>query len=162
MEGINLSQPLVNSAVDSEYKLLPNVDAKYGPWASTAAAIAGIPANARAVGLTIGVMSGTKIIEYWFEAGTADSNLVQKQSGGGSSTGGYTLHIGNNIIEDTNTNLNSLFPSAAVKDMVIDATLGGLYLKYQDGKWAKFNGTILTDSAPTVTEIQSVRMMTMK
>lgn len=72
------------------------------------------------------------------------------------------MFVGNNISEDTNTNLDALFPSAVVKDMVVDATLGNLYLKYQDGKWIKFNGTILTDTAPTVTDIRDVRMMSMK
>lgn len=33
---------------------------------------------------------------------------------------------------------------------------------YQANKWVKLNGTILTDSAPVVTEIREVRMLSMK
>ena len=71
-------------------------------------------------------------------------------------------NITNNITQDTNTNLNSLFPEAVVKDVVVDTVLGGYYVMYQTGKWVKLNGTILTDAAPTVTDIRDVRMMSMK
>lgn len=39
MDGINISQPIVNNAADSEYNLLPNIDAKYGPYSSTTEAL---------------------------------------------------------------------------------------------------------------------------
>lgn len=161
LNGLDISQLLVNNAVDSEYRPLPNVDAKYGPWNSIDDALTAVPIVNRAKGLTVGILSGSKIIEYWFESGIENVNLVKKQTGG-SSTGGYTLFIANNILEDTNTNLNALYPSAEIKDMVIDASLGGIYIKYQEGKWTKLNSTILTDAAPTVTEIKEVRMLSMK
>lgn len=163
MAGLAISNLLDNQAVDENYQPLPNVDMKYGPYVSTAAALSAIPKSKRSKGLTVGVNVGSEIVEYWFKSGVEDANLVAKNTGGGgSSTGGYTLFVGNNISEDTNTNLDALFPSAVVKDMVVDATLGNLYLKYQDGKWIKFNGTILTDTAPTVTDIRDVRMISMK
>lgn len=160
MAGINIGQPLDNNAVDSNYNKLPNVDSKYGPYATIDEALAAIPEESRAIGLTVGIKSGSTIAEYWFNGGTGDTNLVAKQSGG--SGGGYTLYVANNIGNDTNTALNSLFASAVPKDMVVDAALGGVYIMYEKGKWVKLNGTILTDAAPLVTEIREVRMLSMK
>lgn len=163
MAGLVISNALDNRAVDENYQLLPNVDMKYGPYNSTAAALAALPKDKRAKGLTVGINVGSKIVEYWFETGIEDSNLVAKAQGGGGGTGGgYNLFVGNNITEDTNTNLNSLFPSAVAKDMVVDATLGGVYICYQDTKWIKIAGTVLSDTAPTVTDIRDVRMISMK
>jgi|GEM_PF-5333643 len=54
------------------------VDAKYGPYASTAAAIADIGAALRYKGLTVGIEASGKVIEYWFRDGVANANLVEK------------------------------------------------------------------------------------
>lgn len=159
MEGINIGQPLANNSVDSSFNPLPNVDGKYGPYASRADALTAISTESRSIGLTVGIKTGNTIAEYWFNGGTDDNNFVEKLSAGG---GGYNLYIANNITQDTNTNLNSLFPEAIVKDVVVDTVLGGYYIMYQTGKWVKLNGTILTDAAPTVTDIRDVRMMSMK
>lgn len=162
MNGIPIGEALVNNAVDSEYNNLPNVDAKYGPYVSTVEALSTLAQSIRAIGLTVGIKTSNGIVEYWFKNGVADNNLVVKNTGGGGSGESYNIFTGNNIIEDTNVNLNSLFPQAVVKDVVIDTVLGGYYLMYQTGKWIKLNGTILTDTAPTVTTIRDVRMLSMK
>lgn len=73
-----MSQPIVNNAVDSEYNLLPNIDAKYGPYSSTTEALMALAPNARAIGLTVGIKTSTGITEYWFKNGISDSNLVFK------------------------------------------------------------------------------------
>lgn len=78
MNGINISQPIVNNATDSEYNLLPNIDAKYGPYSSTTEALMALAPNARAIGLTVGIKTSTGITEYWFKNGISDSNLVFK------------------------------------------------------------------------------------
>lgn len=78
MDGINISQPIVNNAADSEYNLLPNIDAKYGPYSSTTEALMALAPNARAIGLTVGIKTSTGITEYWFKNGISDSNLVFK------------------------------------------------------------------------------------
>lgn len=78
MDGINISQPIVNNATDSEYNLLPNIDAKYGPYSSTTEALMALAPNARAIGLTVGIKTSTGITEYWFKNGISDSNLVFK------------------------------------------------------------------------------------
>ena len=158
MEGINISQPIVNNAVDENYDALPNIDAIYGPYPNLNAAITTITASKRAKGLTVGIMTDNGIEEYWFKNGITNSHLVPKNQGGS----GYNLFITNNVTEDTNTNLQALFPTAQVKDVIVDTTLGGVYICYQANKWVKLNGTILTDSAPATTEIREVRMLSMK
>lgn len=78
MDGINISQLIVNNAVDSEYNFLPNIDAKYGPYSSTTEALMALAPNARAIGLTVGIKTSIGITEYWFKNGISDSNLVVK------------------------------------------------------------------------------------
>lgn len=78
MDGINISQPIVNNAADSKYNLLPNIDAKYGPYSSTTEALMALAPDARAIGLTVGIKTSIGITEYWFKNGISDSNLVVK------------------------------------------------------------------------------------
>lgn len=117
-------------------------------------------ASKRCKGLTVGILTDNGIEEYWFKNGITNAHLVPKNQGG--SGGGHNLFVTNNVTEDTNTNLQALFPTAQVKDVIVDATLGGVYICYQTNKWVKLNGTILTDAAPAVTEIREVRMLSMK
>lgn len=78
MDGINISQPIVNNAADSEYNILPNIDAKYGPYSSTTEALMALAQEVRAIGLTVGIKTSTGITEYWFKNGISDNNLVVK------------------------------------------------------------------------------------
>jgi hypothetical protein len=78
MDGINISQPIVNNAADSEYNLLPNIDAKYGPYSSTTEALMALVPDARAIGLTVGIKTSTGIVEYWFKNGIGDHYLTVK------------------------------------------------------------------------------------
>lgn len=78
MNGINISQPVVNNATDSKYNLLPNIDAKYGPYSSTTEALMALAQEVRAIGLTVGIKTSTGITEYWFKNGISDNNLVVK------------------------------------------------------------------------------------
>lgn len=78
MDGINISQPIVNNAPDSEYNILPNIDAKYGPYSSTTEALMALAQEVRAIGLTVGIKTSTGIVEYWFKNGISDNNLVVK------------------------------------------------------------------------------------
>lgn len=85
MDGINISQSIVNNAVDSNYNLLPNIDAKYGPYSSTTEALMALAPNARAIGLTVGIKTSIGITEYWFKNGISDNNLVVKGEAPGLS-----------------------------------------------------------------------------
>lgn len=78
MDGINISQPIVNNATDSDYNLLPNIDAKYGPYSSTTEALMALAPDARAIGLTVGIKTSTGIVEYWFKNGIGDHYLTVK------------------------------------------------------------------------------------
>lgn len=78
MDGINISQPIVNNAADSKYNILPNIDAKYGPYSSTTEALMALAQEVRAIGLTVGIKTSTGITEYWFKNGISDNNLVVK------------------------------------------------------------------------------------
>lgn len=56
-----------------------NIHKAYGPYASVALAIAAIPANLRAVGLTVGIIESGKVREYWWKEATTDVALVAKE-----------------------------------------------------------------------------------
>ena len=65
-------------------------DAKYGPYtgadlaAAKSAATTYLQTSYRYEGLTVGLIVGSaNIVEYWFQGGVADSNLVLKSQGGG-------------------------------------------------------------------------------
>lgn len=55
------------------------LDAKYGPYATTAAALADVPVALRYQGLTIGVTMADGVVEYWFRTGVADADFVEKK-----------------------------------------------------------------------------------
>lgn len=78
MDGINISQPIVNNATDSKYNFLPNIDAKYGPYSSTTEALMALAPDVRAIGLTVGIKTSTGIVEYWFKNGIGDNYLTVK------------------------------------------------------------------------------------
>jgi hypothetical protein len=82
LSGIQFSGPILVG-------LNQPVDVKYGPYATTAVALAEIPLTLRHIGLTVGIndaVAGLK--EYWFKAGTANSDLVLKDEGGSGGGGG--------------------------------------------------------------------------
>lgn len=79
-DGIVIGQPIVNNAVGEDYLAIPNIDAKYGPYSSVQEALSSLAVDGRAIGLTIGIRTGNELKEYWFKGGTADSNLVLKQT----------------------------------------------------------------------------------
>jgi hypothetical protein len=58
----------------------PN-DAKYGPFADVATANSEIGSTLRYKGLTVGILVGGSVVEYWYKSGITDSDLVSKSSG---------------------------------------------------------------------------------
>ena len=56
------------------------IDAKFGPYATTAAALADIGATLRYKGLTVGIEENGKVVEYWFGNGILNADLVIKIS----------------------------------------------------------------------------------
>lgn len=68
---------------------MPNVDLRYGPYASVHAAHTALSDDdVVTVGLTVGIAVDGNIVEYWYQGGTAEANLVPKHQGGGSGFSG--------------------------------------------------------------------------
>lgn len=57
----------------------------YGPYASVAAAHSALSAkNLNVIGQTVGINAeNNTVVEYWYQGGTAQANLVEKEQGGG-------------------------------------------------------------------------------
>ena len=61
------------------------IDEKYGPYSSDTDAINAIHISYRYKGLTVGVINNSgSVIEYWWQNGILDTDLVQKVTGGGA------------------------------------------------------------------------------
>ena len=72
--GINLNDNLAIHAPKP-------ADARYGPFNSTGAALFYIPSSERYKGLTVGILQvGGEVQDYWFKSGTADIDLVVKDT----------------------------------------------------------------------------------
>ena len=56
------------------------IDAKYGPYDTVALALADLTSDFRYQGLTVGIKSGSSIVEYWFKDGVENANFVEKMS----------------------------------------------------------------------------------
>lgn len=87
MNAITVGQLINNNATDKDFKPLPNLDFKYGPYSSIAEALSNIPAGLRAVGLTVGIRVNSTIQEFWFNGGVRDADLVVKNNGSGGGDG---------------------------------------------------------------------------
>ena len=84
LTGIELASSVLITTVSP-------VDVKYGPFegsgiaAAKTLALSEVTSNFRYKGLTVGLVdttnSGTTVVEYWFESGVLDANLVLKSSG---------------------------------------------------------------------------------
>ena len=117
-------------------------DNRFGPYTTTAAALAGIPNYQRYVGLTVGV--GTPIVEYWFDS---TLTLVLKTTSGtvtvitpgtgidvtGTSTNPtisitaptqLTTNISTDIIADQSSDLK--YPSVKATKAYVDDNVAGL------------------------------------
>lgn len=74
---IGISTPLVNISDG----LSPSVDAVYGPFNSISKAHTNLletfGSNLKE-GITVGIISGNTVKEYWYQGGTSQSNLVLK------------------------------------------------------------------------------------
>ena len=122
--GIILNDNIkINAGKPSESKYLTSGNTAY---ASVAAVNLALPIPVRYVGLTVLVVSGGTNIEYWYENGVADVNLIQKKFAsavpignfvtGGSNVGFFsgftgiqTLPIDNLIDNNYDGNYNSVY-----------------------------------------------------
>jgi len=75
-------------------------DKRYGPWSSVNDANTNVPSPQRAQGLTVGILSGSGIVEYWYYSGITDTDLVFK-TGGGTGESGTSGTSGTSGIDGT-------------------------------------------------------------
>lgn len=166
--GIYTPLTAVNTSAGTLY---PSLEATYGPYENIDQAYNAITttfgSSSIVVGLTVGIKSGDTIKEYWFNGGTAKSNLVPKVTettdGSGTTTKGRVYTSDNTSIQDTTTSLNKIFTEATAGDFCISTYTGGLYLKYADTGWLKIgNGVILTDTVTQVANIANAYVLSYK
>lgn len=124
MDGINISQPIVNNAIDSKYNLLPNIDAKYGPYSSITEALMALAPDARAIGLTVGIKTSTGIIEYWFKNGIGDHYLTVKGEAPGLSNYYTKKQVDDKFTSTNNKVTKNANDIQEVKETIADMEMG--------------------------------------
>lgn len=146
-----------------------SLEAFYGPYASTAAALAAIPSNFRAVGKKIAVVDGSdNVTEYVFNGGVADINLVTVESlmsgggGGGTSAPIYTDPAGLPVNSNTTSYLNSNFGSDPIATEVYDTANKFMYKKIATSTWTKTAAVSPDDDMDPSGVIQGVNLISYK
>ena len=88
---------------DNINSLSPKIlDSRYGPWDSVSGANTNVLTLQRSKGLTVGILSGTGIVEYWYVSGITDNDLVLKTLEQNSSViGDYLSLSGGTVTGDT-------------------------------------------------------------
>ena len=100
-------------------------DARYGNFADIATALAEVGAGIRYQGLTVGILTGGTVEEYWFKNGIADGDLVIKTP----DLSGYEV-LTNKSTSTTLGTSNTLYPSQNAVKSYVDT---GLALKENVG-----------------------------
>ena len=124
MNGINISQPIVNNAVDSKYSLLPNIDAKYGPYSSITEALMALAPDARAIGLTVGIETSTGIVEYWFKNGIGDHYLTVKGEAPNLSNYYTKKQVDDKFTSTNNKVTKNANDTQEIKETIADMEMG--------------------------------------
>lgn len=73
----NIGKPILLGSI------VPNIDAKFGPYVSKEAAMEALDVNGQdclCVGLTVGIIEDNKVVEYWFQGGITIEHLVRKDT----------------------------------------------------------------------------------
>jgi hypothetical protein len=96
-------------------------DARYGNFADIATALAEVGAGIRYQGLTVGILTGGTVEEYWFKNGIADVDLVIKTP----DLSGYEVLTSKSTSTSLGTS-NTLYPSQNAVKSYVDT---GLALK---------------------------------
>ena len=96
-------------------------DSRYGNFASVPEALASVGSGIRYQGLTLGILSGGSVEDYWFKDGIADVNLVIKTP----DLSGYEVLTNKSTSTSLGTS-NTLYPSQGAVKSYVDS---GLALK---------------------------------
>lgn len=112
-----------NGGVSTNKGSMPNIDLRYGPYASVHAAHAALAADeVNTPGLTVGIVSGNTIVEYWYQGGSEEVHLVPKQSGGGGASAPTEVaHTGASVTIATLEGNSHHTCSTALTDLTISA-----------------------------------------
>jgi len=88
---------------DNINSLSPKIlDSRYGPWDSVSGANTNVLTLQRSKGLTVGILSGAGIVEYWYVSGITDNDLVLKTlEQNSTSIGDYLPLSGGTVTGDT-------------------------------------------------------------
>ena len=104
-----------------------HIDDRYGPWPlldGPTGPKVNIPTTYRVKGLTVGVVDGTGIKEYWWKDGITDTDLVVKSSTGGTITQGNGILVTSTSTSSTiaiDTNIVQVKANIS-NDFVVDGT----------------------------------------
>lgn len=71
-------------------------DSRFGSYTTTVEANTAT-AGKRYQGLTVGILTGGSVVEYWYKDGIADGDLVEKSSGSGGGGGQAGSSVGNDL-----------------------------------------------------------------
>lgn len=88
-----------------------HLDSRYGPYADLNTAKLQVPLGVRMLNLTVGIINGSVVDEYWWKEGITDDDLILKNnpivgSNGLSNIDSYTIGIGGELTTDTDIKLN--------------------------------------------------------
>ena len=143
--AINLNDNIkINAGKPSESKYLSTGNTAY---ASVAAVNLALPTPVRYAGLTVLVVSGGTNIEYWYENGVADANLIQKKYAS-------VIPIGNFVTGGTNVGFFSGFtgiqtlPIDNLTDNSYDGNYNSVYNYYFRGTDQKIHVGTPSDNIP--------------
>lgn len=82
LDGIQVSSSIITGTSKP-------IDAKYGPFNSVSEAETEITSILRYQGLTVGIIVGGSIVDYWWKDGTANGELIEKTTGSSGPTGDF-------------------------------------------------------------------------
>ena len=133
------------------------VDSRYVTYASISEANAAIPAIKRYRGLTVGVISNEILIEYWYETGITDSDLVIKGSpllDGTDIDQLKTITVLLTLTDDwQDTGINSSYLSSGTYTIQLFANDGINVNEYYSGMMSWYSGNTQSASEMPTDEI---------
>ena len=107
----------------NEYKVRPNLDTYYGLYDSIEEALKIIPPRMRSKGRTVGILKDGSVVEYWFESGIEDSDLIVKNEGGGTSFTGIETEDSDTVAFTGNGTAGNPLSAESVGGGTSDLTL---------------------------------------
>lgn len=106
LSGIQLSAGILVGVNSS-------IDAKYGPYPDTITAKDDIGSTLRYLGLTVGIITGGVVTEYWWKNGIGNDDLIPKVLGGTLNSVGLTMPSAFTVINSPLTTDGTLIVSGA-------------------------------------------------